>query len=238
MQVRARRAAAATLAPGPAEFHGSVALIVLYGINLSTFTRKVRLALAAKGLEYRLEAAPMGSPRVRALNPLGRIPVLQDGDVVVPDSSVIVAYLERAYPARPLWPAGAADLAHALWLEEYADTALREATVPFFAERVVKPLFQRKPPDAAALERAAPLRDAAFDYLEQALGAGAEPGTGIAAIAIGAQLVTYRQGGGELPPARWPALAAAFEGWLGQPAWAALLAEEEAALAAARARAG
>jgi glutathione S-transferase len=215
-------------------------LIVLYGINLSTFTRKVRLALAEKGLAYRLEVAPMGSPRVRALNPLGRIPVLQDGDVVVPDSSVIVAYLERAYPARALWPADAAALARALWLEEYADTALREATVPFFAERVVKPLFQRRPADAAALARAEPLRDAAFDYLERELAAGlpGQGAAGIAEIAIGAQLVTYGQGGGELPAQRWPQLAAALEGWLARPAWSELVVEEDAALAAARARAG
>lgn len=216
-------------------------MIVVYGINLSTFTRKVRLALAEKGLDYRLEAAPMGSPRVRALNPLGRIPVLQDGDVVVPDSSVIVAYLERAYPAAPLYPAPAAALARALWLEEYADTALREATVPFFAERVVKPLFQRKPADQDALARALPLRDAAFDYLEHELAAGGVAGedrAGIAEIAIGAQLVTYRQGGGELSAERWPTLAAASSAWLRRPAWATLLAEEEAALAAARARVG
>lgn len=214
-------------------------MIVVYGINLSTFTRKVRLALAEKGLAYRLEPAPMGSAKVRALNPLGRIPVLQDGDVVVPDSSVIVAYLERAYPGAPLYPAAAADLAHALWLEEYADTALREATVPFFAERVVKPLFQRRPADAEALVRAAALRDAAFDYLEAGLADGRTGGHQahtIADIAIGAQLVTYRQGGGEVDAGRWPALAAALARWLARPAWAAILAEEEAGLAAARAR--
>lgn len=214
-------------------------MIIVHGINLSTFTRKVRLALAEKGLAYRLEVAPMGSAKVRALNPLGRIPVLQDGDVVVPDSSVIVAYLERAYPAAPLYPAAAADLARALWLEEYADTALREATVPFFAERVVKPLFQRRPADDEALARAGALRDAAFDYLEAELAAGGTGGAAptVADIAIGAQLVTYGQGGGVVDPGRWPLLTGALARWTARPAWGAILAEEEAALAAARSRA-
>ena len=76
-------------------------MLILYGINLSTFTRKVRLALAEKALDYRLEIAPMGSPKVRALHPLGKIPVLEDAGFAIPDSSVSIAYLERVYPA---WP--------------------------------------------------------------------------------------------------------------------------------------
>ncbi|MCE7903467.1 MAG: glutathione S-transferase family protein, partial [Gammaproteobacteria bacterium PRO9] len=35
--------------------------MILYGINLSTFTRKVRLALLEKGIAYRLDVTPMGS---------------------------------------------------------------------------------------------------------------------------------------------------------------------------------
>jgi glutathione S-transferase len=215
--------------------------VILHGINLSTFTRKVRLALAEKHLVYRLEVAPMGSPQVRALNPLGKIPVLEDGDVVIADSSVIIAYLERAYPARALYPDAAPDLARALWLEEYADTRLREATLPYFSEHVVKPLFQGKAADAAALVKAARLRDESFDYLEHELppddfAVGAS--VSVADVAIGAQLITYRQGAAELTPARWPKLARYFEALLQRPAWAEILAEEEKSLAAARLRRG
>jgi glutathione S-transferase len=214
-------------------------MVVLYGINLSTFTRKVRLALVEKGVDYRLEAASMGSAKVRALHPLGKIPVLEDKGAVIPDSSVIIAYLERAYPQRPLYPGDARDLGRALWLEEYADTRLREATLPYFAERVVKPLFQGKAADTAVLERAGPLRDECFDYLEQELpGPGFAVGQSlsIADIAIGAQLVTYRQGAGEIPAERWPKLRRYVEALVTRPAWAAVLAEEEATLAAARAK--
>lgn len=215
-------------------------MLVLYGINLSTFTRKVRLALAERGIPYRLEVAPMGSPAVRARNPLGRIPVLADGDVVVPDSSVIIAYLERSQPGPPLYPADAAALARALWLEEYADTRLREATLVYFAERVVKPVFQGKPGDAAALAAADPVRDEAFGYLEGELagpGFGAGP-ISVAEVAIGAQLVTYVQAEGAIDPARWPRLAAWYAAQVARPAWAPILAEESASLAAARARRG
>jgi glutathione S-transferase len=214
-------------------------MVVLYGINLSTFTRKVRLALAEKGIEYRLEVASMGSAKVRSLHPLGKIPVIEDQGAVIPDSSVIVAYLERAYPQRPLYPTDARDLGRALWLEEYADTRLREATVPFFAERVVKALFQGKAPDEAALARAMALRDETFDYLERECGGEFAVGGrfSVADLAIGAQLVTCRQGGGELPPERWPRLARYFDALRARPAWAPILAEEQAALDAARSRA-
>lgn len=214
-------------------------MLVLYGINLSTFTRKVRLALLEKGLEHRLEVAPMGSPKVKALHPLGKIPVLADGDVVVPDSSVILAYLERASPAAPLYPSGAADLARALWLEEYADSRLREVTLPFFSEGVVKPVFQGKPGDEAALAAAAAPRDEAFGYLERELGAGpfaVGDALTVADVAIGAQLVTYVQGTGAVDAGRWPGLAGYLDRLAARARWAPVLAEEEAALAAARAR--
>jgi glutathione S-transferase len=215
--------------------------VILHGINLSTFTRKVRLALSEKGLEYRLEVAPMGSPQVRALNPLGKIPVLEDGEVVIADSSVIIAYLERAYPGCALYPDKAADLARALWLEEYADTRLREATLPYFSENVVKPLFQGKAADAAVLAKAVRLNDESFDYLEHELppdGFAVGASVSVADVAIGAQLITYRQGAGGLPATRWPKLARYFAALLQRPAWAEIVAEEEQALAAAKARRG
>jgi glutathione S-transferase len=214
-------------------------MLILYGINLSTFTRKVRLALLEKGIPHRLEVAPMGSPKVRALHPLGKIPVIEDEGAAIPDSSVIIAYLERAYPDRPLYPARAVPLARALWLEEYADTRLREATLTYFSEHVVKPLFQGKSTDEAALAAAAGPRDEAFDYLEKEL-----PGNGfatgesltVADVAIGAQLITYFQGAGAIDAGRWPKLARYLAALRTRPHWADVQREEDTALAAARER--
>lgn len=215
-------------------------MVIVYGINLSTFTRKVRLALLEKGIEYRLEATPMGSARIRALHPLGQIPVLEDRGITIPDSSVIIAYLERAFPGTPpLHPEAAASLAQALWLEEYADTQLRKVTLPFFTERVVKPLYMGKPGDDEVLAQAAGPRDQAFDWLESQLGDGPFAVGGqltVADVAIGAQLVTYRQGDGALDPERWPRLTRHAAALCARPLWAPILAEEQAALDAAHAR--
>jgi glutathione S-transferase len=181
----------------------------------------------------------MGSPKVKALHPLGKIPVLEDGGIAIPDSSVIIAYLERAYPRQPLYPAAAAELARALWLEEYADTRLREATLPYFSEHVVKPVFQGKPADEAALAAATIPRDEAFDYLEKELsGSGMAVGEvlSVADVAIGAQLITYCQGTGAIDTERWPRVERYLTALLTRPHWAGVHREEEAALRAARER--
>ncbi|KAJ0098567.1 hypothetical protein Patl1_20282 [Pistacia atlantica] len=44
------------------------------------------------------------SPEFRKLNPLGYVPVLVDGDVVLSDSFAILLYLAKKYPQHPLLP--------------------------------------------------------------------------------------------------------------------------------------
>lgn len=44
------------------------------------------------------------SPEFLKLNPLGFVPVLVDGDVVISDSLAILLYLEDKFPQRPLLP--------------------------------------------------------------------------------------------------------------------------------------
>ena len=44
-------------------------------------------------------------------NPTGRVPVLEDGELVLPESAVILEYLEERYPEPPLLPADAAERA-------------------------------------------------------------------------------------------------------------------------------
>jgi len=90
--------------------------IVLHGMGLSGHTHRVALMLNALGLSYRFEDTPgevRASPAFLALNPLGQIPVLQDGDMVLADSNAILVYLVRRYaPDSAAWlpeePAAAA----------------------------------------------------------------------------------------------------------------------------------
>ena len=70
---------------------------ILHGVNASPFVRKARIALAEKGVDYELvPVMPMGQTQeYMKMSPLGKIPCYQEGDFTLPDSSCIIAYLER-----------------------------------------------------------------------------------------------------------------------------------------------
>ncbi len=74
---------------------------ILYHLWLHPFSRKVRIALAEKGLEFELRLEKTWERRTEflAMNPAGDVPVLVDEDgSVLNNSSVICEYLEEVYP--------------------------------------------------------------------------------------------------------------------------------------------
>src|SRR5262245_27792207 len=118
--------------------------LVVLGGGVSPFTRKVRVLLVEKGIEYRHEqinpfAPPAGWTEI---SPLGKIPAFKDGDRTLADSSVICAYLERRFPGPALYPSDPYEHARALWFEEYMDGGFVPVAGPniFFA-LVLKPLL-------------------------------------------------------------------------------------------------
>jgi glutathione S-transferase len=74
----------------------------------------VRIVLAEKGIPYDpveidLDDRPAW---IYGKNPIGRVPVLEEeGGLVLPESRVIMEYLEDRYPEPPLLPADAAERA-------------------------------------------------------------------------------------------------------------------------------
>jgi len=102
----------------------------LYSAPLSMFGAKVQIALLEKGLAFELEMVPFDRddryqpkhPEVLRINPVKQqVPVLQDGDVELFDSTQIFEYLEDAYPTPPLWPTDVAGRARARSLEHQSD---------------------------------------------------------------------------------------------------------------------
>jgi glutathione S-transferase len=104
----------------------------LWSFAASPFAGKARVALAEKGIEYDLlEIHPAKRPaRLKELNPLGRVPVLELAEgPALRESSVICEYLEEVYPDPPLWPADPAERAWARGWARYVDDG---AAVNFF----------------------------------------------------------------------------------------------------------
>ena len=90
------------------------------------YCARARIALAEKGLEYEtVEVDLADRPNwVKELNPPdGRVPVLDDG-FVLPESEVVMEYLEERYPDPPLLPADHEGRARARFLVKRFDDLL------------------------------------------------------------------------------------------------------------------
>jgi glutathione S-transferase len=209
----------------------------VYGVNASPFVRKVRVALAEKGVAYDLDPViPVNvSAEYRRISPLGKIPAYRDERVTLADSSVICAYLERIHPQPSLYPSDPVEYARALWFEEYGDGGLSPVVGPkIFFPRVVGPRFFQRPSDEAAVQKAIDEElPPFFDYLESQLGdAPMIVGTrfSIGDIGLGVQFVNLGHAGVAVDAARWPKLARYVAGVHARPSFAALIAEEREAL--------
>ncbi len=187
--------------------------LIVHGGTPSPFARKVRVAILEKGLDFEnQDLVPFPkTPELLAMHPLGKIPVLEHDGTIVPDSSVICAYLERIHPEPRLYPEDPKDFARALFLEEYADTRLAETIGPVLFERFIKPNFFKQETDTErvreALENEIP---PAFDWLEKQLGDGETlvgPRLSIADVAVGAQLQSLVFAQEAIDDSRWPKLA-------------------------------
>jgi glutathione S-transferase len=110
-------------------------MLELYHAGLTTCSKKVRLCLAEKGLDYRshyldLRIFEHHRPDYLAINPNGVVPTLvHDGEPVL-ESMLINEYLDAVFPDVPLRPADPLALNHMrLWTKLANDYGLA-AVVP------------------------------------------------------------------------------------------------------------
>jgi len=195
----------------------------LYGIPISPFVRKTRVALELKGLDYELVDIYPGTktPEYLAISPLGKVPALQDGDVVICDSNVIVEYLEEQYPDTTVRPASIADRAKSRWLEEYGGSMLfKPCAADIFMERLTKPFSTKQPTDESIVENSIDnLVPPVFDYVESQL---PEEGfffgeLGAADIAVATAIINATYADFKVDASRWPKLSAHLNKVLAHP---------------------
>ena len=147
--------------------------LVLYNAPRCPYVARVRIVLAEKGIDYEAVEVDLDDRPawLYEKNPAGRVPVVEeDAGSPLPESAVIMEFLEERYPEPPLLPADPADRA-AVRLLIFRDGDL---TAPYYALR-------------RGEEGAAEKLDAAFRRFESLLGeqpylSGA--GYGLADIAL------------------------------------------------------
>ncbi len=188
------------------------------------------MALAYKGIEVeRTQQIPFGAPpEYVAKSPLSKIPCWEEGDLVLPDSSVILSYLEHRHPDPPLLPAEPGPRARALWFEEYADTKVAETLAFVFFQRVVRPSVFKQEPDVEAIERVLQKSlPEVLDYLTGRLGNDEYMVGGrfsLADIALTSPFVNFAIAGEKVDAGRWPEIAAYVERIHGLPCYAPIVA--------------
>jgi glutathione S-transferase len=106
-----------------------------WGTLRSTHGAKTKVVLEEKGVRYRIENLPPGflwkkPPEMVAKHPLGKVPYLEDGDLVIFDSTVIDEYLEERYPAPRLMPSDPIPRMRVREIENFVDEAMLVGSVP------------------------------------------------------------------------------------------------------------
>ncbi|HEY2177379.1 MAG TPA: glutathione S-transferase family protein [Caulobacteraceae bacterium] len=147
-------------------------MLKLWGRRNSINVQKVLWTLAEIGLEY--EHVNVGGPygglgeaSFLAMNPHGRIPVIEDEGTAIWESNAIVRYLAARYSPGGLSPIDPAERARSDQWMDWCATALQPALMDFFWSWYRTPEAQRN----EALNRAQLARAyRAFADLGQALG--------------------------------------------------------------------
>lgn len=211
-------------------------MLTIHGVPLSVHTRKTIVTAILKKLDYRLEVViPVvpgnPPPNWNELSPTGLIPVLQDGDFRLADSTAICLYLERKYPSSAILPANPDSYGRALWFDAYAGgTLFRNVIHPLFHQTVVHPKIRKEATDQAIIDTVlGTVQPKIFGYLDsQATGQFlVGDALTIADIGIVSNFIVYQYMGFPVDPDRYPALARYLRGIVGSEAFETALADEK-----------
>jgi glutathione S-transferase len=212
--------------------------MIIFGVTLSPFVRKVLVVAAEKGVDVTLKQAGLGSvdPEFLAASPFRKMPALRDGDFTLSDSSAIVHYIEALHPAPAMIPSAAQARGRTIWYDEFADTILVAAAGKLFFNRVVAPRFLGQPGDQAVADKAAAEElPPVIDYIEAVLPASGhlvEDRLTLADIAVASPFANLAHAGFDVDAARWSKVARFAATMLARPSFAAIVAREVKALAA------
>ena len=137
-------------------------MIVVHHLNNSR-SQRVLWLLEELGLEYEIvryqrdRQTMLAPPELRAIHPLGKSPVISDGDIVVAESGAIVEYLIETYGnGRLVPPAGTAERRRWTYFLHYAEGSamapllmklifdrVETSPAPFFVKPIARAIAQK-----------------------------------------------------------------------------------------------
>ena len=82
-------------------------MLKLYGFAVSNYFNMVKHALLEKGVEFEeITVFPEQGEEYLTKSPMGKVPCIETENGYLSETSVILEYLEAAYPDKPLMPEG------------------------------------------------------------------------------------------------------------------------------------
>ena len=143
-------------------------MLQLYGHPFSSFTWKALIALYANQTPFEFRtvdpAHPENAAVVAAAGPLGKFPVLVDGEETVFEASAIVEYLHLAFPGTaPLLPADPRAAVRARMLDRAFDNYVMHPMQEIVAEHIRSPGM----PDPAMEGRARSVLERSYAWLDR-----------------------------------------------------------------------
>ncbi len=150
----------------------------LYYNVASTYSQKALLAFFEKGVPFTAAVVSMQDPVARAeykkLYPVGKIPLLTGDDVFIPESSIIIEYLENEFPdsGTTLIPHDKTAARRVRFKDRVTDLYLNDPVASIFFDGL-------KPPEARNAEAVAKARETiglTYGYMESALAKNPDAG--------------------------------------------------------------
>ena len=133
----------------------NLAVRTLHHLPLESGSRKIRILLAEKGLEFALTVEKIWErrPSFLQLNPAGEVPVLLEADgTSIAGAGVIAEYLEEAYPEPSLLGRTPIDRAETRRLVNWFEVKFRrEVTANLVDEKLMKRFLGQGGPNASAI---------------------------------------------------------------------------------------
>ncbi len=141
--------------------------LALYAHPFSSYCQKVLMALYEAGTDFEYRelspAAPEHGAALAALWPIGKFPVLTDGDRTLIEASIILEYLDRHYPGPDrLIPDAPEAALEVRFLDRFFDNYVMTPMQRIVADFIRKPA-DRHPPTVAEAKAAL---DAAYAWLD------------------------------------------------------------------------
>ena len=141
----------------------------IIGSARSTYTRVVCMVCEEKGIDYVLTERPLGAPEIRAIHPLGKMPVLRHGDVELFESKAIATYLDHSFPGPSIFPSDPRLAALTEQWVSLVNTVMDRTLIRTYLVAYIAPKTSDGKPDREAIEAVMPALREQLGILDHAV---------------------------------------------------------------------